>query len=436
MTKRYKSKTELGRRQFLKTVGGAGLSAGLLRTSSLAAGMMLARSAVAQNASGVSRAIFVYIPGGTPFLDGNSLFNPSSNLVLPGASAAMEPIKNDCVFFSDAEVSGGGGHGFTQKTLGARGKNGSGSSTIDVRYADSSLGANTPFPQLLLGVQSTVGNEGFATQRQWNELAYQDNPIATFNRLFANSGGSGGGSIGTLRSQSVLDIQKAEIADLQAILGQEENDRLQSHLSSLETIESRLEALDNGGGGGGTDTSSFNPTNFAYDPADNTTFTEVSDLQMDLAVLALQAKQTNVISMMLGNHQSGHAIPDLPWTDTYHQSIHGAGERGIVPHTQTRNYLSARFTYLIERLKVERDEFGNSMLDSTLVVQVTDMADGDNHTGVSAPMVLAGGGSAINSGQVARCGEHTNIFDTMTEVLGVSGEVPVYGDGPLTGIIS
>ena len=434
MTKRYKSKTEMGRRQFIKTVGKAGLSAGLLRTSSLAAGMMLARSAVAQNATGVSRAVFVYIPGGTPFLDGNSLFNPSSNLVLPGASAAMEPIKNDCVFFSDAEVSGGGGHGFTQKTLGARGSNGSGSNTVDVRYADSSLGANMPFPQLLMGVQSTVGNEGFASQRQWNELAYQDNPIATFNRVFANAGSSSsGGSIDILRSQSVLDIQKAEIEALQSVLGQQENDRLESHLSSLETIENRLQSLDNGGG---TDTSSFNPTNFAYDPADNSTFTQVSDLQMDLAVLALQAKQTNVISMMLGNHQSGHAIPDLPWTDTYHQSIHGAGERGIVPHTQTRNYLSARFTYLIERLKAERDEFGNSMLDSTLVVQVTDMADGDNHTGVSAPMVLAGGGSAINRGQVARCGEHTSIFDTMTEVLGVSGEVPEYANGPLTGIIS
>jgi len=305
--------------------------------------------------------------------------------------------------------------------------------TIDVALSET-LGANSPFPLLLMGVQSTFGNKGFASQKQYQALAYQDNPIATFNRVFANIGSSGGGSIGTLRSQSVLDIQKAEISDLQAILGREERDRLDAHLSALETIEQRLQSA--GGGGGDTDPSGFNPNGFNYDPTDFSTFTEVSDLQMDLTVLALQANQTKVASIMLGNHQSEHAIADLNWSDSLHQSIHGAGERGVVPHTETRAFLSTRFTYLIEKLKAATDEFGNSLLDSTLVVQVTDMADGDNHTGDSAPMVLAGGGSAINRGQLARCGDHVNIFDTMTEVYGLSGEISDYGDGPLTGIIA
>lgn len=425
---------DASRRQFIKTMGGAGLSTSLLKTSSLAAGMMLGRSAIAAGASDVCRVVFVYTPGGAPFVNDNSLFNPSANLALPVASAPMESVKNECVFFNDVAVSGGGGHGYTQKVLGASVR----PDTIDVALADT-LGANTPFPLLLLGVQSNNGNHGFATQRAYRALAYQDNPIATFNRVFAgsdNSGGSGGASIDTLRAQSVLDIQKAEIAELQSILGNEERQRLETHLASIETIERRLQAQSQDGGNGSGDPGAFNPDNFAYNSSDTTTFTRVSDLQMDLAVLALQANQTRVISVMLGNHQSDHSVPELNWSDTYHQSIHGAGEQGVGPHIETRAYLSRRFTYLVAALRSATDEFGNSLLDSTLVVQVTDMADGNNHTTNNAPMLLAGGGSAINRGQSTRCGQHVNIFDTVTEVLGLAGQIPRYGNGPISGVIA
>lgn len=429
-----RSALENERRSFLKTVGRAGISFGLLRASSLATGMMLGRSAIAQNATGVNKVVFVYLPGGTPFQDGKSLFTPSSSLVLEPTSAPLEAVKNEIVFFSDVLVTGGGGHGYTQKTLGAT-KN---KDTIDVALSDT-LGSNSPFPHLLLGTQSNVGNQGGASQRNYQNIAYQDNPIATFNRIFGGvtGGGSGGGSVDTLQAQSVLDVQKAEIAQLKTFLGVEEQVRLDTHLASIQRLEQRLASGSTAPPVSGSNPAdSFNPSNFIYDPNDHSTFTRVADLQVDLAVLALQMNQSRVISVMFGNHDSNHSVPELDWADTYHNSIHGSAHLGRGPYTETRTHLTRRLAYLLEQLKATPDEFGNPLLDSTLVVHVTDMGDGDSHTTTGAPMFLAGGGAAVNRGQLSTCGEHVNMFDTAAELLGMTGVVPRYGDGPLTGIIT
>ena len=420
------------RRSFLKTVGLAGLSNGLLRASPLATGMMLGRNALAQNANGVNKIVCFFIGGGCPFQNGKSLFNPTANMEMQPCSMPLEPIKNDIVFFSDAEVSGGGGHGSTSKVFG-----GFAGDTIDVELAGT-LGALSPFPQLMLGVYSN-GSHGYATKKNHTEIPYQDNPIATFNRVFgaAGSGGNAGGgtSIGALRAQSVLDIQKAEIAQLRAKLGNEEKVRLDTHLNAIEKIEQRLSTMSNPGmGSGNPNVSKFNSGGFTYNQSDSDSFINISSLQMDLAVLALQSNQTRVVSIMLGNHQSEYRVPEWNWKEIYHQAIHGAGSLG--PHIETRTFLTGRLKYLLDKLKSEKDEFGNPLLDSTLVLQIADMGDGNAHGGSNAPNTLSGGGSAVKGGQVVSCGPHANILDTATEILGMTGKIRKYGSGALTGIIA
>lgn len=428
------------RRGFLKTVAHAGISTNLLRASSLASGMMLGRSALAAGENGVKRVIFVYTPGGTPFENGQSMFTPTSNLTLGKTSKPLEAVKNECVFFNNASVFRGGGHGSTIKCLGIDYSNGK--KTYDVKLAET-LGTTSPFPQLLLGVQSGEGNHGYASQSGEQELTYQDDPNATFRRVFGNSGGAsqGSGSSGSIdiaRSQSILDVQKEEIAALRSKLGADEKIRLDTHLASIERLEQRLNAQSSGGGNNGSAVASdFNASGFEFSPTDRTRFTQEADLQADLAVLALQANQTNVVSMMLGNHQCEFKVSSLDWQDKYHQSIHGAGEQGLVPFTEVRSYLSERMAYLITKLKNARDDAGNSLLDSTLVVQVTDMAEGDKHTGDNAPFFMAGGGSAVRRGQVVNnTGEHINILDTVSELLGMGGLIRPQGNKILTDVIS
>ena len=420
--------TELSRRNFLKTVGKAGLSSRFLQGSTFATGMMLGRSASAQASGRIKRVICVYIPDGAP-VNGTNLWLPSNNLTLPTATATLESVKDECVFFRDAFISnssgsGVGGHGNTSKAFGGSGF----SDTYDVEL-ERTIGANSPFPSLLLGVQSN--GHGSATKKGGSEIVYQDNPVAAFNRLFNSNVSTS--SIGVQRSQSILDIHKDELASLQNILGSAERNRLGEHLSSVEKLQDRLISQAENEALPGCSSPAWNTANFQYSANNKTRFTTESELQIDLAVLALKCGLTNVVSMMFGNHQSEHAIPELNYTGDYHQSIHGGS---LSTYAETRGYLSGRLASLILALKQATDENGESLLDSTLVIQSTDMGDGNAHSSTRAPVMMAGGGSSIRRGQVVDCGRHTDMFDTASEAMGINSQVTQFGTGAITGVIA
>lgn len=426
--KRFPNKADLNRRSFLKAASKAGLSLPFLQGSTFATGIMLGRAAQAQNLTGIKRVICVYIDGGAP-VNGANRWLPSDDLVLPVTTAPLEAVKQQCIFFKNASIvdaggNGVGGHGNTSKAFGGSGF----SNTYDVEL-ERTIGASSPFPSLLLGVQSN--GHGSATKKNGSEIVYQDNPEAAFNRLFGSN--TNFSSIGVQRSQSILDIHKAELAELQGVLGGAEQQRLEEHLASVEKIKDRLDQQAEGEANPACVNPVWNSGNFVYDASNKTRFTTEAELQVDTAVLALKCNLTNVVSIMFGNHQSEHAIPELNFTGDYHQSIHG-GQAGA--YEETRAYLSGRHAYLISELEKATDESGNSLLDSTLVIQTTDMGDGNAHSSTLAPCMLAGGGSAINRGRVVECGRHTNIFDTVSEVLGISSQVTQFGTGPLTGVIA
>ncbi len=96
-------------------------------------------------------------------------------------------------------------------------------------------------------------------------------------------------------------------------------------------------------------------------------------------------------------------------------------------------------TYLVNKLKAADDGLGGKMIDSTLIVHVTDMSDGMNHEGDDAPFMLAGGGSAIRRGKVIETAgaSHYRLLDTMAQYMGVHGVIGAYdNDGPLGGILA
>jgi hypothetical protein len=135
-------------------------------------------------------------------------------------------------------------------------------------------------------------------------------------------------------------------------------------------------------------------------------------------------------------------IPDL------HASVHSGAfghflADGVTPDggfhfANYRIALTEKLTYLINKLKTTDDGYGGKMIDSTLLVHVTDMSDGMNHEGDDAPFMLAGGGSAIKRGQVVSTAgaSHYRLLDTTALYMGVSGSIKAYdGAGPLSGIL-
>lgn len=167
-------------------------------------------------------------------------------------------------------------------------------------------------------------------------------------------------------------------------------------------------------------------------------FTDLFGLQVENLILAMKCNITRVGVIQLGTHQAEFMV-NKGWpgkTGDYHGSVHS----GSYDFYKTyRSYFSERVAQLIQRLKETDDPAGGKLLDNTLVVQVTDMGDGNAHSDSDAPFMLAGGGAAIQRGKVVDVGgaKHYQLLETVSEYMGVRGTIGTYSAaGPLGGILS
>lgn len=169
---------------------------------------------------------------------------------------------------------------------------------------------------------------------------------------------------------------------------------------------------------------------------DFTDFEVRSKQMMELAVLALQHDKARVASLHLGDDQGTFRLPSLGMDYDYALVIHAmeSPEKFIA----FRRFLSARVAYLIQLLAATKDKTGAPLIDSTLVVQVTDMGDGTKHDANNAPLMLAGGKRFIKNGIAYRAsaGGYTNkeVLDTVCAAMGFN-DGAAYGNGPITDLL-
>ena len=421
-----KNIAQLKRRDFLKLAGKAGLSLNVLRASSLGAGAFLGSRAMAAPVD-KRRVIFVYIPDGTPN-GASETYTPSSSLDLKTCSKPLESVKDECVFMNGVSIDGGGGHGVSQRVLGAFAND---AGSIDLALGDT-VGAVSPISSLRLGVRTR--NVDPVSARGWSAANdYQDSPLAAFDRLFGGSTDSS--PIGTRRDLQIQAMNQAALEQIKAKLGSYELDRLEKHEAAIAKVQQTITSAASSGGdgsGGACQNALYNIAGLDDEQVD-TKFTNLFKLQTENAILALNCNITRVVSIQLGTHQADFAVTDLK--GDYHSSIHSGD---VDYYASYRTYFSSLMAHLIQSLKNTDDLDGSgNMLDSTLVVQVTDMGDGNSHGAEDAPFMMAGGGDAVNRGSVINVSNHHRLFDNVKEYMGVSGSLPAYDpQGAVPGILT
>jgi hypothetical protein len=425
-----KKKTEcksISRRGFLKGLGGVALSGAMYNLSLLGSNLLWTRPVFAADAP--KRVIFVYIAGGA-IPDQWMPTGSETEFTLPAMSAPLESVKQHCVFLNGVNMNNAG-HGLTSKALGS-----DKTMTLDI-YMAKTLGQATPYSQLQLGAISN--GYGSTSRYNWNEPAYEDSPFNAFERLFG-AGAAAMEDLATRQKRSVLDSNREALNQMRTRLGSFEKTRLDEHAAAVERMEARLTAASQANGDGGPCTNPiFNPNGFSGDTTSDVNFDTIADLQVDLATLALKCDLTRVVSLMLGNHQSDFTVPEAGVDTNYHQSIHG---RPAADYIAYRTYFTDKLRYLIESLADTEDVDGNNLLDNTLVLQVSDMADGRSHGGENVPYMLAGGGGGVlATGRSLTLNgvSHNTILDTVAQAAGVdvnSADYEPYGDGPIGGIFS
>jgi hypothetical protein len=367
------------RRKFLRIVGQAGISVGVIKASSLVAGLLLARTSEAQSVV-PNKHCLVFSGGGC---------HPTrwfpTGATLPVQSAPLQSHYSRIALLRNASLSGSG-HG----VMFHRFNNGSWSQdSFDVNLGRT-IGANYPVRYLNLGTtaESALSREGNSGK------PIITSPRAALDILFAGGGGVTPGG-GTAPRQSVVDLHYAAVNSLRTKLGQHERQKLDSHFTAIREIE---QSIDTGGG---------NPPGGACPQPPNTSvtgFDATAKLQAEIAALALSCNLTASVSIAFGTDAHNHFLDVLGRES--HQSHHNQGN---MPQAYTDDiaYMQGLTKHLFDRLAA-RDLFG-----STIVTQVSDMGDADSHGNSNVPMLVAGAG--IVGGRVLDIGGRTQseVYQTL-----------------------
>ena len=392
-------KINTGRRHLLKTFVASGISKSIFKASPLAVGLMFSRHADAAPTSLATKSVAVYVPGGGI----HEFWAPTgsgASMTMGPMSAGYEPVKTSCNFLKNMSHPNGG-HGQMPLIMSP----GYSGDSYDV-FMGRHLGATMPFTYLNLGVHSN--GQGILTRDGNTNVPFQDNPFTAFKLIF------GGTSASNSPLSSIMDAHVDAANAIKTKLANYEVHRMNEHLDAIADTRRRLE---NASGG----VCSSQPTNVEF-PLTHETFTQQAHLQADIIAAALKCNFTSSCSLAFGNHQSEFRIPELNFKGLYHQSIHGGsnGQAGYPYYVVLRNHFGSLTAYLINKLRTE------GLLDSTMLVEVTDMGHADLHGQNDVPMLMAGASGAIRQG-VTTAGSGYTQRDMLHTAAKACGATLPYG---------
>jgi hypothetical protein len=255
------------------------------------------------------------------------------------------------------------------------------------------LGTKTPYKSIELGVRSGGSHPGSRTiyTAAKQPVPPEANPYSALGRLFSGAGGKG---LDQLRAErkSAIDVLRAELDALKAKAAMEDRAKLDSHLTSLRGIETRLAAAPS---------QCPAPTvgaNRVMDVNAAANMPIVWDLQMDIVAAALACDLTRIASLQfrVGENDNDR----YSWLGIDHEGHHLLTHSGDTNAVEKENlskiytWYTERFAYLLDKLDAVKEGNG-TMLDNTLVVWGSELGKGNSHAFKRTPFVVAGSGGGV-----------------------------------------
>ncbi len=407
-----------------------------------------------------TRMAFLYVPNGIVM----DYWTPAGELgatplaTLPRISGALTPYKNDLMFLSGLTSNGGralgdgpGDHGragaayltgvHPKKTYGKDIKTGISMDQIAARQ----LEGKTKFASLELGCEEGIqgGNcdNGYSCAYS-NSLSWRTEntpnppeirPRAIFERMFGEvSDEKDPARRKRLESyqKSILDFVLDDAEGLKHTLGGADRRKLDEYLFAIRDIEKRIQRVEKD--------NEFNVSVAAPTASIPTDFAEHSRLIMDLLALAFQTDQTRIITVLMGIEQSPRNYPEIGITEGHHGLTHHQGDKEKIEKVaQINEFHIKQFTYLLDKLKATPDGDG-TLLDHSMIVYGSALADGNAHQHNNLPTVLAGrGNGSLHPGRHVRYADETpmaNLYMSMLDRMGVPVEQIGDSTGRLEGL--
>jgi hypothetical protein len=439
----------ISRRTLLR---GAGVALGLPWLEAMTP--TLGRAAV--DSKGPVRMAALYMPNGaypatwTPTTAGR-------DFELTPSLEPLADLRSEVVVLSNlwnALTEGGDGHYVKEaailtssrikKTQGADLRNGVSVDQVAARHA----GRLTPLPSLELGVTPVaVGNDAvvgytrvYGSHISWNTpttpLARELNPRAVYERLFRAANGSGADEAEL--DLLLLDRVLADANQLRRQVGADDRVRLDEYLAVMRSLEERIERAK---APGPNPWKPLAPLRLADAPAERPgSHLDHVRLMLDMIAVAFQSDTTRISTFMFGNAVSNVSFRFLDEVDAGHHDVshHRDEEDKLSQYKVINRWHVEQYAYLLERLRSMR-EGESTVLDNSMILFASALADGNKHDPHKLPILLGGrGGGRIDSGRHLVYGEDSplsNLYVSMLDAFGAPVERFADSTGPLAGLL-
>ncbi len=294
--------------------------------------------------------------------------------------------------------------------------------SIDQAIA-AKIGGQTPLPSFCLGVKpdSMTQLDLAPIYRSYISWATPSRPAPkeidprfAFDRLF-------GGAGRRLRDKSVLDAVLEQARELKSAAGKADSQKLDEFFESVRDVEKRVETADSDTGGRWRPAHVPELRRPGRRPEDREPHTR---LMLDMMVLAFQTNTTRVATFMFDNGGCTGNFTFLPGvTEEWHAASHHRDRPEIKRQYEAINrWHVEQLAYLLAKMDAI-PEGGGTLLDHSMVLMGSGLADGNKHTADNLPLILAGGGGGtLRTGRSVAYSGHTpfaRLFVSIARRMGV-----------------
>jgi len=415
-------KKHLSRRAVLK---GAGATIALpLLDAMIPAGTLLAQTPAAPS----PRLGFIYFPHGAlqdewqPKVVGP---NPDFPFILQ----PLEPLRQYVTVVSGLRNKGGESsspHGIIEETwlncVSPRQRNAKTGVGITVdQIAAKHLGQTTSLPSMELCGEPG----GMISFRNANQpLPMESNPRKAFYNMFGQGDTKEEREAILNTTASLLDYVRDSTASLNKRLDAGDRARVSDYLDSVREIEQRVKRLEDN-----AKQISDLPDAPIGPPEE---FGELLGIQFEMIALAFQTNRTRIATMKMVEEASMRTYPNLNVHEAFHPTSHWGGFPERVTNLRLiQNYHTALFAKFAQRL-ADMKEGNGTVLDQSIILFGSNMANSDAHNNDPLPQALIGRGGGIKGNQHLHFPQdtpHANILVTMLHRAGVpTPEIEKFAD--------
>jgi hypothetical protein len=219
------------------------------------------------------------------------------------------------------------------------------------------------------------------------------------------------------RYRDVTDLVLEDARSMKKDLGYADGQKFAEYFDSIRSIETQMDRLESMKGE--LAKVSFDEPAEAYLPRG-----EYIRLMGDLMVVALQSGLTNVATFMVGPERwdTPYLFDGLFDKPMSHHGMSHNQTKMIEQLLKVDRFHMEQYAYLLKKMEGVMEADGSTLLDNTLFTYGSGLGDGSTHQYNDLPIIMAGGGNQVKTGQHINMPEGTplaNLWLTQARMMGV-----------------